>query len=331
MNTTLMTPITIESFNNIESIDMYINYACGLRCNHCFIGNQLNSNIEMPIGLAKSIIDNAKLKGIGSITLLGGEPTLFSKIIELINYIIENKIELRIVTNGQKSFQKLILKLPSETLRKLHICFSIDGSNKFIHDNIRGKGTFLNLTNSIFLAISKDISFSGITSISKNNYDDVLQIIKLCSNYKMKYLNIHYVTDRGFAKRNNIVDIEEWLKLSDSLKSLNTNMPLRFEKTFVPKDEIVTCEVNRKKNIIIDPNGNVYGCTMFMNLKNTQSAIWTENGLVMNNCLTNENNVCSQTSNGCPAMTLVNEEIVSKADFNNLKFDCIFNKTSIIN
>jgi hypothetical protein len=51
----------------------------------------------------------------------------------------------------------------------------------------------------------------------------------------------------------------------------------------------------------------------------------------MNNNLTNENNVCAETSNGCPAMTLVNEEIVSNAKFNNLKFDCIFNKTSIVN
>ncbi len=331
MNTTSQTTITNENFNNINSIDLYINYVCGLRCNHCFIGDQLNSNIEMPFELAKSIVDNAKLKGIESITLLGGEPTLFSNIIDLINYIIENKIELRIVTNGQKSFQKLISKLSSESLRKLHVCFSIDGSNKVIHDNIRGKDTFLNLTNSVLLAISKNISFYGITSISQDNYDDVLQIINLCSNYKMKYLNIHYVTDRGFAKRNKIVDIDNWLKLSDSLKSINANIPLRFEKTYVSKSEVINCEVNRKKNIIIDPKGNVYGCTMFMNFENTQSAIWTESGLVMNNNITNENNVCAETSNGCPAMTLVNEEIVSNAKFNNLKFDCIFNKTFIVN
>lgn len=331
MNTTSQTTITIESFNNINSIDFYINYVCGLRCNHCFIGDQLNSNIEMPFELAKSIVDNAKLKDIESITLLGGEPTLFSNIIDLINYIVKIKIELRIVTNGQKSFQKLISKLPTESLRKLHVCFSIDGSNKVIHDNIRGKDTFLNLTNSILLATSKNISFSGITSISQDNYDDVLQIINLCSNYKMKYLNIHYVTDRGFAKRNKIVDIDNWLKLSDSLKRISSDIPLRFERTFVSTDEIVNCEVNRKKNIIIDPNGNVYGCTMFMNFKNTHSATWTENGLVINHDITNENNVCAETCNGCPAMPLVNNEIVRKAKYSNLKLDCIFNKTSIIN
>jgi MoaA/NifB/PqqE/SkfB family radical SAM enzyme len=285
----------------------------------------------MPFELAISIVDNAKLKGLESITLLGGEPTLFSKIIDLINYIVENQIELRIVTNGQKSFQKLISKLSSESLRKLHVCFSVDGSNKAIHDNIRGNDTFLNLSNSILLAISKNISFSGITSISQDNYDDVFQIIKLCSNYKMKYLNIHYVTDRGFAKRNKIVDIDNWLKLGDSLKSINASIPLRFEKTYVSKGEVVNCEVNRKKNVIIDPHGNVYGCTMFMNFENTQSAIWTANGLVMNNNVINENHICAEISNGCPAMPLVNKEIVDIASFDNLKFDCIFNKTSILN
>ena len=331
MNITSHKKVTIESFNNINSIDLYINYVCGLRCNHCFIGEQLNSNFEMPFVLAKSIVDNAKLKGIESITLLGGEPTLFNKIIDLIYYIIENQIELRIVTNGQKSFQKLISKLSSESLRKLHVCFSVDGSNKVIHDNIRGKGTFLNLINSILLALSKNLSFSGITSISQDNYDDVSQIINICSKYKMKYLNIHYVTDRGFAKRNKIVNIDNWLKLSDSLKSINNNIPLRFEKTFISKSEVINCEVNRKKNIIIDPKGNIYGCTMFMNIKNTQSAIWTENGLFININQTNENNVCAEIGNGCPAMPLVNEEIVRLAKFKNLKCDCIFNKTSVVN
>ena len=80
MNITSHKKVTIESFNNINSIDLYINYVCGLRCNHCFIGEQLNSNFEMPFVLAKSIVNNAKLKGIESITLLGGEPTLFNKI-----------------------------------------------------------------------------------------------------------------------------------------------------------------------------------------------------------------------------------------------------------
>jgi MoaA/NifB/PqqE/SkfB family radical SAM enzyme len=318
-----------ECLNNINSIDLYVNYVCGLRCNHCFIGELLNTNIEMPFELAKSIIDKSKFASIRSVTILGGEPTLYSKILELIKFIVDSQIEVRIVTNGQKSFLKLISKLPQTILRKMHICFSVDGSNEVIHDFIRGKGTFINLIRSIELTISKNISFSGITSISRDNYNDILSIINLCSFFKMDYLNIHYVTDRGFAKRNKVVSIDEWLKLCEIVENAFSDIPIRLEKTFVPITQEIKCEVVRKENIIIDPLGNMYGCTMFMNFDNTQSATWTNDNLIVNNKLSNENCVCADTKSGCPAMPLVNKEIINKANLKQLKIDCIFNKTTI--
>lgn len=320
---------TNESLTNIDSVDLYVNYVCGLRCNHCFVGEQLNSNIEMPLALAKSIVEQSKAKGVKTITLLGGEPTLYSEIIALINYIIDIQIEVRIVTNGQKSFQNIISKLPQAILYRLHICFSIDGSTSTIHDFIRGKGVFSNLIKSINLAQSKNISFSGITSISKDNYHDAFSIITLCSSLNLKYLNVHYITDRGFAKNNKVVSVHDWMQLCKALEGYNANIPIRIEKTFVPFTEKVNCEVTKKANIIIDPSGKIYGCTMFMNFENIESGTWTSNGIKMNNNAKNENCVCKDTSNGCPAMPLINNGIVSSANSENLKVDCIFNKTTI--
>jgi MoaA/NifB/PqqE/SkfB family radical SAM enzyme len=319
----------MDSFKNINSIDLYVNYACGLRCNHCFIGELLNSNVEMPINSAKSIVKKAKAEGVKSITLLGGEPTLYSHIIDLIKVAVDYQLEIRIVTNGQKSFQSVISKLPQRILSKLHVCFSIDGSSELIHDLIRGKRTFANLMSSIELVKLKKISFSGITSISKDNFDDTLSIIKICAQHKMKYLNIHYVTDRGFAKKNKVVNIEDWMNLCQEIESKNTNIPIRLEKTFISFDEDISCEVKKKKNIIIDPNGKIYGCTMFMNFENTESASWIDDNFHLNENPSNENCVCVQSNGGCPAMKLVNKELITDAKSKKLKIDCIFNKTSI--
>lgn len=321
--------ITIDSFNNIDSIDLYVNYLCGLRCNHCFIGELLNSNVEMPLELAKSIVDKSKSNGVKSITLLGGEPTLYSQIINLINHIVENEIVIRIVTNGQKSYQKLISNLSKNILSKLHVCFSIDGSTGTVHDFIRGKGTFLNLVNSIELTSSKNILYSGITSISKDNYYDAASIISLCSKYKMEYLNVHYVTDRGFAKKEKVLSVEEWLKLCEIIEKEITDVPVRIEKTFVPISDQITCEVINKRNLIVDPLGKIYGCTMFMNIKNSESATWSTNGFEINNNTMNENCICSDTQKGCPAMHLINKEIINEAGSKGLKIDCIFNKTTV--
>jgi MoaA/NifB/PqqE/SkfB family radical SAM enzyme len=329
MNRNIESNGSYHALKSVNSIDLYVNYVCGLRCNHCFIGELLNSNVEIPFELVTSIIDNKLFPAIKSVTLLGGEPTLYSKIIQLLIYLVKLNIKVRIVTNGQKSYQNLIKKLPEAISRKLHICFSIDGSNEFVHDFIRGKGTFLNLSNSIEITKSKNISFSGITSISKDNYHDITSIISLCSFHMMNYLNIHYVTDRGFAERNKIVSIEEWLNLCDVIEHIETDIPIRLEKTFIPITQNISCEVVRKKNIIIDPLGNIYGCTMFMNLENTQTAKLKNNSMEINMKDTNENCICVDSENGCPAMPLINNELVTQSNLRQLKLDCIFNKTTI--
>jgi MoaA/NifB/PqqE/SkfB family radical SAM enzyme len=318
-----------EVFPNVDSVDLYVNYVCGLRCNHCFIGDLLNTNVDLPIELAKSIVSNLAKSGVKSITLLGGEPTLYKNIYELIECINENKLYFRIVTNGQKSFQKFIKKLDSILLNKLHVCFSIDGSNSKIHDDIRGKGVYLNLINSIELAKLKKISISAITSISKDNYNDTISIIDFCSILGMKYINVHYVTDRGFATKNKVVSIQDWLKLCENIEANSADIKIRLEKTFISKQSTVKCEVPKKENIIIDPNGKIYGCTMFMNLTNMESGIWTLDGIELNKKNENENSICNCTNNGCPAMPLVNNDLVKLAKKDNYKMDCIFNKTTI--
>ena len=318
-----------EVFPNVNSVDLYVNYVCGLRCNHCFIGDLLNTNKDLPIELAKSIISNLAKSGTKSITLLGGEPTLYKSIFELIEHIFENNLNCRIVTNGQKSFQRLIKKLDSFSLSKLHVCFSVDGSKAQIHDNIRGKGVFLNLLKSIELAKLNKISISAISSISQDNYDDTLSIIDFCSIIGMHYINIHYVTDRGFATKNKVVSIKEWLTLCKNIEAKKSDIKIRLEKTFISKQSIIKCEVPEKENLIIDPNGKIYGCTMFMNLPNMESATWTSNGIEINKKNENENSICNCKNNGCPAMPLVNNELVKLAKKDNYKMDCIFNKTTI--
>jgi radical SAM protein with 4Fe4S-binding SPASM domain len=147
----------------------------------------------------------------------------------------------------------------------------------------------------------------------------------------MDHLNIHYVTDRGFAKRNKIVAIDDWQKLCANIETMETDIMVRLEKTFVPLNVNVKCAVNSKNNLIVDPKGNIYGCTMFMNFNNMQSGTWLKDGIRMNEDLSNENHICSSVKNGCPALPLFNQELSENAKMNNLKVDCIFNKTNILN
>lgn len=300
---------------------------CGLRCKHCFVGEHLQSNFEMPLENAISIINYFKSENLESVTLLGGEPSLYKNLDLLIDYLFDHNISTRIVTNGQRSFQVLLTKLSERVLNKIHVCFSIDGSNDTIHDSMRGKGTFKQLLNSIELSTQYNLSISGICSLNIDNFFDLKNIADLCFSFNMKYLNVHYITDRGFAERKKVVDIDSWKNYFDTIESTDFKIPIRFERTFVSKNVTINCEVSNKENIIIDPHGNIYGCTMFMNFSGFESGKFISNKIQMNKNNHNENTICTSCSTGCPAIKIVNPELVHDASDRGLYIDCIFNKS----
>jgi MoaA/NifB/PqqE/SkfB family radical SAM enzyme len=89
-----------------ESISLTITNACNLRCRMCgqwseegyIKQNGLPQNLKLEKW--KSIIDELFEHNTRSVLLRGGEPFLFSGILELIRYINSKKIFISIDTNG---------------------------------------------------------------------------------------------------------------------------------------------------------------------------------------------------------------------------------------
>jgi MoaA/NifB/PqqE/SkfB family radical SAM enzyme len=316
-------------WGNSDNVDLYINYNCDLRCNHCFVGDMLTSKMEMPFEVVKAIINESYNNGIATITLLGGEPCLHSNILDIVEYIYVKGLRLRIVTNGQKSFLKFINVIDEELREYIHVCFSIDGSRKEVHDLIRGANSFEKLCISISTSQIYGISMSGILSVSKDNYDDAVNVISFCDNNKMQYLNIHYVTNRGYAQKENVVDIHDWNKLYQKIQLMKKEIKIRIERTFVPIESEINCGVVKKENIIIDPYGRLYGCTMFLNFEGFHTATFENERWVINTNLVNENTICGKSCKSCPGIELINNSLLLDAVSNGYKIDCIFNKTSI--
>lgn len=84
----------------IQNLELLITKSCNLNCAHCMRGKQESLSISDEI-IEKTL---QQVKGIGILTIGGGEPLLEIKKIETIfNYIIENRIlieEYVIITNG---------------------------------------------------------------------------------------------------------------------------------------------------------------------------------------------------------------------------------------
>lgn len=77
------------------------NRTCNNHCNWCYAKNSLSNTTIMDFVKAKLAVDELKRRGVKKIVLIGGEPTIYTHFIELISYIHQNNIKVRVASNGR--------------------------------------------------------------------------------------------------------------------------------------------------------------------------------------------------------------------------------------
>jgi MoaA/NifB/PqqE/SkfB family radical SAM enzyme len=312
---------------SVRSIDVYVTFKCNLRCSHCFVGDNLQTNREFDWDLLTKLISQAPSWGAEEITFMGGEPTLFPRITEAMSLVAGAGMGVRIVTNGQSAFQRTLSGYPGTT----HVCFSLDGSSAARHDSIRGAGSFDRLLDSVAAARDLGLSTSGIVSLDRSNRDDCTGILRLCEQLGFQYVNVHYVTNRGFATEASVLEIGEWLAVVEEVEAVSRTIDLdiRIERTFAPRGEFVGhCAVRQESNLMFFPDGRVFRCAMFIDRPGAHSFLWTNRGLTPNAADTAETALCKADSPvHCPAMQFVNTRIHASAVNSGYSIRCIYDKS----
>ena len=184
-----------------KSISFTITNACNLRCKMCgqwskegYIRNN-KSVLKQEILLAdwKRLVDELAAHNIPSLLIRGGEPFLFTGIIELLEYINSKGMFVSIDTNGT-----LLKKYAADLLRigKIHITVSIDGPED-IHDHVRGmKGCFkqieegLNMLNELEKKSDNKISKSICFTVSPYSVSGLGEMPKVTRRLSINTITI---------------------------------------------------------------------------------------------------------------------------------------------
>jgi MoaA/NifB/PqqE/SkfB family radical SAM enzyme len=123
-----------------SNVAMYLTYKCNLRCKMCWwwgkSGVQPSSD---ELSTSQILHFLSQVKGFKPlITISGGEPLTRTDLPEILTYIKTSNLSVELLTNGtlitEKTANVLVQSVDS-------LIFSIDGP-AFVHDLIRGKGSF---------------------------------------------------------------------------------------------------------------------------------------------------------------------------------------------
>lgn len=273
-------PLSIsESKPNLKEVYLEVTNKCNLRCIHCYNSSGQSLPNELNIHKIKNIVDTSYKLGAKSIILSGGDPLLRDECFEILKYAISQNLKVTLITNGTNINDNVAQSLSN---LGVNVQISLDGASAKTHDKIRGKGAF----EASMSGIKHLISYNMIDRLSismvlmKQNIEDVPKMIQLCLDLEIPVVIFSPITKQGRAGLN-------WaeFKLSTEQKKQILDFLYLQSKILQEKIKIVGyifddihlvlfkgglqrnfgCSVGEK--IRIAPNGNVYPCPFFDDLK----------------------------------------------------------------
>ncbi|MBQ1019192.1 radical SAM protein [Micromonospora sp. D93] len=312
---------------HVPAADIYLTYRCNMRCRHCFVGPALDQGTDLPKSALISFLQTARSQwDTREISFLGGEPTLYPHVDLAIKLGLELGYHIRLVSNGGSSLLRLMRRHGAEDF---DLAVSLDAATQARHDALRRPGSFRTAVESIIVGRQQGRRVSAILSVGRHNLDQALDTLLLLGSLDVDHVNVHYVTDRGFATADMLASPEEWRHLRDEIVGSPGLPDVRFEGTFRPAGRPLTCAAEQESMLMLFPDQRVYSCTMFVGLPDGNAHRWSDGALIRNEDFRQRYRLTAGPSGHCPAVSFVNETLPRSAEAADCTIGCIFDKEFI--
>lgn len=259
---------------NLDTAYIEITNVCDKSCKHCFNSKFNNVNpSELSVCSLRRLLSFLKTIGIKKLKIVGGEPTLHSDFVKIIDVLEQSELPFILYTDNA-NITNLISNLKKSKFLK-HIRISIDG-NQSIHDYIRRNGDFKALMNAMTLLKNNQIPVKINYTINKLNYKCISEVFQVASLLGVEISFSLIKINKNKLSKDLLFDESEILNLIDTLSNPEKTDPLLFKqvmksiadsKKFVCSQKLHSDNRNigclaGQRNCVIDSYGNVWPCSM---------------------------------------------------------------------
>ncbi len=287
---------------------------CNMRCLHCGSSAGLERKKELTTQEWKKVTKELSELGGKYVTLLGGEPFLRKDWFEISKDIIDNSMEVTIISNGMLINERII-----EKLRKIDpyaIAISLDGARPETHDQIRQvKGSFKKCLESLSMLRKAEINTSIVTTLNKINFKDLPRISDIILNKGIAW-QIQIAVPMGRFSQNLMISKEEFYSAGIFIASCRQKYSIEqlpvmgahcfgYKSKKLPNVNLVPVWQGCQAGVTllaVQSNGNVKGCLSLSddfiegNILNTSlKKIWDSSDF----CKYNRNFAKSQLNGEC--------------------------------
>ncbi len=122
--------------NRLLSIEIEFSKACNFNCSYCYTETKTARSDEMSRREIKDTILQAREMGAKKIIILGGEPTVYPHLEEMLNFIHEQNLQVEIFSNGtgiDRPLAQLFAKIKARVILKMN------SRDEELQDKLAGK------------------------------------------------------------------------------------------------------------------------------------------------------------------------------------------------
>lgn len=175
--------------DGLQQLWINITNRCNLNCPQCFAETKGHYVTDLAYNDIINTLDECDCN-LQEIILSGGEPSLHPQLLDIVKFIKERQIKVKLLTNGSIVFweeQKILdlLKLIDD------IQVSIDGISMQTHDAIRGKGSFSNVIKCLKLIKNKKVRKGIAFTPMPENYKEMEFLYDFALGYELDYIHIN--------------------------------------------------------------------------------------------------------------------------------------------
>lgn len=195
---------------------LVLNYSCNNKCVWCYADSDPKNKQVMGFSEIKeaiSLIARIKPK---QFILIGGEPTIHPKFLEILKYADKKGIKPEIVTNGRLLSDKKFFNNCKDHLSKVGI--SIGGASERTHESVtKVKGSFRQTLQAIRNCVESKIAFNVSMTIGNENINEATELIDLLKKEGVKSMTFNVCTP-NFTNYTYIKSIPKFRQLGEKLE-----------------------------------------------------------------------------------------------------------------
>lgn len=250
----------------LKSAYVEITSKCNLFCEHCYNNSLITNTEQLSLLALEEIYKDFSQNHISNIALSGGEPFIHTNIREILSLSKQYSIDTQFVTNGVL-LDKHISFIKDNPYLNFQI--SIDGVGE-IHNKIRRAQVFSIIDRNIdgLNQYGKYIVFKS--TINRLNVGECKRIIEYAISKCIPKITFSMLNLQGRASANERIILDDEAS-KDVIKELNL-LAMEYKDSIEVTSPQYTNSVcpfiqddNADVSPRVDPSGEVYLCSMFMN------------------------------------------------------------------